>query len=101
MKLRKTLYVLAIGAMFTAGLAAPASAVEIFPKVGTYGAQFLKIGPTARATGMGSAYTAVADNVESVYWNPAGIVSVRGNQVLVSQTEWPADIKARTTWAPM
>jgi hypothetical protein len=41
---------------------------------------------------MGSAYTAVADNVESVYWNPAGIVSVRGSQVLFSQTEWPADI---------
>jgi hypothetical protein len=92
MMLRKTLFVLAAGAAFAAGLAGPADAVEIFPKVGTFGGQFLKIGPTARATGMGSAYTAVADNVESVYYNPAGIVSVRGNQVLVAQTEWPADI---------
>ena len=92
MMLRKTLFVLAIAGIAAASLVGQAAAVEIFPKVGTYGAQFLKIGPTARATGMGSAYTAVADNVESVYWNPAGIVSVRGNQVLVSQTEWPADI---------
>ncbi|RKZ16967.1 hypothetical protein DRQ53_04960 [bacterium] len=98
MMLRKTLFILVAGALLVAGpfgqlgLVDQASAAEIFPKVGTYGAQFLKLGPTARATGMGSAYTAVADNVESVYWNPAGIVSVRGNQVLVSQTEWTADI---------
>ena len=38
-----------------------------FAKVGTFGAQFLKIGTTARATGMGSAFTGVADNASAVY----------------------------------
>lgn len=91
MKLRKLLLTLVVGA-FLIGQVGPASAAEIFEKVGTFGAQFLKIGTSARATAMGSAYTAVADNAEGVYWNPAGIVSVRGSQLSLSQTEWPADI---------
>ncbi len=65
---------------------------ELFEKVGTFGAQFLQIGTSARATGMGSAYTAVADDASSVFWNPAGLVEVRRNQFLVSHVEWPADI---------
>ncbi len=83
--------VLTIGIL--AGALAPANAAEIFEKVGTFGAQFLKIGPSARATGMGSAFTAIGDGAEAVYWNPAGIVGVRGSQLAISQTQWPADIK--------
>ncbi len=32
----------------------------------------------ARARGMGSAYTAVSDGIESVGWNPAGLAFIRG-----------------------
>lgn len=92
MKVRQTLLALVVGAGLTVTSATPVHAAEIFAKVGTFGAQFLKIGVSARATGMGSAYTAVADNAEAVYWNPAGIVGVRDNQVMFSQVEWPADI---------
>ncbi len=71
----------------------PAAAnAEFFEKVGTFGAQFLEIGTSARATGMGSAFTAVADDASSVFWNPAGLVGVRGNEFHFSQVEWPADI---------
>jgi len=69
-----------------------ASQAEQFEKVGTFGAQFLEIGTSARATGMGSAFTAVADGATSVFWNPAGLVEVRGNEFHLSQVEWPADI---------
>jgi hypothetical protein len=70
----------------------PATAnAEQFAKVGTFGAQFLEIGTSARATGMGSAFTAVADGATSVFWNPAGLVEVRGNEFHISQVEWPAD----------
>jgi len=92
MKVRQTLLALAVGAGLIFSSASTVQAAEIFAKVGTFGAQFLKIGVSARATGMGSAYTAVGDNAESVYWNPAGIVGVRDNQVSFSQVEWPADI---------
>ncbi|MFA5975516.1 MAG: PorV/PorQ family protein [Elusimicrobiota bacterium] len=40
---------------------------------GTSGAVFLKIGPGARPVAMGEAYTGVADDIHSIYWNPAGL----------------------------
>ena len=65
---------------------------EIFPKVGTAGLQFLKLGVDARAIGMGEAYTAVADDISSVYWNPAGLSLSRENQLMFSHTNWFANI---------
>ena len=78
-------------------LVAPrADAAEVFAKVGTFGAQFLKIGVSARATAMGSAFTAVGDNAEAVYWNPAGIVNVRGGEGPTSRTRrWGPRIQCR------
>ena len=64
-----------------------------FAKVGTFGGQFLKIGTSARATGMGSAFTGVADDATSVFWNPGGLVNVLGNEVSLNHVVWPADIK--------
>lgn len=79
------------------------AATEIFAKVGTYAAQFLKIGVSARATGMGAAFTAVANDASAAYWNPAGLVDVDGTVVAVHHTEWPADINldyANYTFSP-
>jgi opacity protein-like surface antigen len=62
-------------------------------KVGTTAAQFLKIGPGARAIGMGGAYTAVSNDIYSVYWNPAGITGVQNNgEVTFNHASWLADI---------
>jgi hypothetical protein len=66
---------------------------EFFEKVGTFGGQYLQIGTTPRATGMGAAFTAVADDASAVFWNPGGLVNVRGSEVLLSHVKWPADIK--------
>ncbi len=65
----------------------------IFPKAGTAGLQFLKLGVDARAIGMGEAYTAVSDDISSVYWNPAGLALSDKNQVMLSHTNWVANIK--------
>ncbi len=80
-----------------------AGAGTVFEKVGTYAAQFLKIGVSARATSMGSAFTAVADDPSAAYWNPAGLVGVDGTVVMLNHTEWPADINleyANYTFSP-
>lgn len=62
-------------------------------KVGTTAGQFLKIGPGARALGMGSSYVAVSDDIYAVYYNPAGVAINKGNgQVAFNHTEWLADI---------
>lgn len=60
-------------------------------KKGTTAASFLSIGQGARASAMGSAFVAVADDWSSLYWNPAGIASVR-NGVTFDHTIWFADI---------
>ena len=69
-----------------------AGATEPFAKVGTYALQFLKIPVSARATGMGSAFTAIANDASATYWNPAGLVDMTRTQVSLNHTWWPADI---------
>ncbi len=67
-------------------------ATKPFEKVGTYSAQFLKIGVSARAAGMGSAFTAVSNDATAIYWNPAGMVELTRTQVTMNSVVWPADI---------
>lgn len=62
-------------------------------KVGTTVAPFLKIGAGARAVGMGGAYTGVANDIYSTYYNPAGIARSGGNgEVAFNHANWLADI---------
>jgi hypothetical protein len=60
-------------------------------KKGTTAAAFLSISQGARASGMGSAFVAVADDWSSLYWNPAGIATT-GNGITFDHTQWFADI---------
>lgn len=46
---------------------------------GSAGAQFLQIGGGTRAQGMGSAYTAYANGLDAIFWNPAGLMSIPNN----------------------
>lgn len=61
-------------------------------KKGTTAATFLSIGQGTRATGMGSAFVALADDPSALYWNPAGITKVKGAGLLVDHTAWIADV---------
>lgn len=47
---------------------------------GTTGSQFLKLGFGARPVAMGGAYTAVCDDADGLFWNPAGLTQVDGPQ---------------------
>ena len=61
-------------------------------KRGTTAAPFLSIGQGTRATGMGSAFVALANDPSALYWNPAGIAKVNGVGFIVDHTLWIADI---------
>jgi len=61
-------------------------------KVGTAGAQFLKIGLSARATSMGNAYIVVTDNSEAIFWNPGALARLKGADISGSYVKWPAGI---------
>ena len=41
----------------------------------------LKHGVSARAIGMGSAYTALSEDPSALYWNPAGLIGTKGSQL--------------------
>ena len=61
-------------------------------KVGSTAAPFLNIGIGPRAIAMGGAFVATANDVTSLYWNPAGISRTQSNQALFAHSEWFADI---------
>jgi hypothetical protein len=63
-----------------------------FAKLGTSGAQFLKIG-VGRGAAMGEAFVAISDDVMASYWNPAGLGSLTGRQISFQHNEWIADIR--------
>jgi hypothetical protein len=50
-------------------------------KAADYAGDMLSIGVGARALGMGGAFAAVADDASTMYWNPAGMVNVKGVEV--------------------
>jgi len=62
-------------------------------KVGTTSMQSLKISGSVRAIGMGDAYVAVADDIQSIFWNPAGLIHLKGTATLFSQINMPADVQ--------
>jgi long-subunit fatty acid transport protein len=71
---------------------------QLFPVLGSQRAgistaQFLKISVGARAVGMADAYVANATDASALYWNPAGLVQFKENQIILSHTEWFVDIK--------
>jgi len=59
---------------------------------GTSGAQFLKIAPSARPAGMGEAFAGVADDVDAVYYNPAGLADLKKVEVTGSHTSLFQDL---------
>lgn len=62
-------------------------------KAGLTGAAFLKVGVGARAIGMGSAVTAIAGDVNQMFWNPAGIALKEDKlQASFSYNRWIADL---------
>lgn len=74
-------------------LGAGVSTAQEFAKVGTAGAQFLKIGVGSRGIAMGEAYDAVCNDASAIFWNPAGLAFVKNSSALFGHANWIADIK--------
>ncbi len=89
MKLNR-IFVLAVILAFTSG--GSVLAVLSSDKVGTTSAQFLKLGIGARPLAMGEAFTAVSDDVNAVYWNPAGLGQIQGREAGAMHAIWFQDI---------
>ena len=71
-KVVKALLIAALGI----GATAPIYAAESAGQAGAY----LKMGVGARALGMGSAFTAVANDSTAAFWNPAGLAKLKKHE---------------------
>ncbi|HCY78015.1 MAG: PorV/PorQ family protein [Ignavibacterium sp.] len=80
MKTFKTIFFITIAAAFF--IAANAQTT----KTGTTSAQVLKLNVGPRAIGMGGAFTSVADDITSLYWNPAGSANIESNEAYFNHT---------------
>lgn len=83
--MKKLLIILALTAL-------AASAMAAGNKVGSAGAQFLKIGVGSKYQGMGEASVATANDVYAMYWNPAGLVEVENWAVSFTNVNWVLDV---------
>ena len=54
---------------------------------------FLKFGVGGRASAIGDAYTAVSNDATALYWNPAGMTTVDGSDVVLMHDERFQDIR--------
>jgi len=71
---------------------ASASADE-FSKVGTAGAQFLKIGLGARYNAVGEAATAMVDDAYGLYWNPAALAMLEKSEIALTTVDWVENVR--------
>ncbi|MFC1512693.1 PorV/PorQ family protein [bacterium] len=62
---------------------------------GETGMNFLKIAVGVRGIGMGEANTAVADDLGSLYWNPAGLANVKFVEMQFMYNKWFQDITSQ------
>lgn len=51
-------------------------------------AEFLKVGPGARALGFGEAFGPVAEGPEAIYWNPAGLAALSRPELSYTRSEF-------------
>lgn len=66
-----------IGCLTVAAVAARCGAET----AGTTGANILEIAPDARTTAMGEAFSAIADDAYGIYYNPAGLGTLRHTEI--------------------
>ncbi len=62
-------------------------------RIGTAGAQELRIPVGSRSVALGGAVIADVSGAEAVYWNPAGVASMNKTEAVFSHLEYIADIK--------
>lgn len=78
------------------GTAPCVHAVSIHDGAGTTGAAFLKIDGGSRPVGMGGAFAGLANDVNTIFWNPAGLTAVHDQELTAMQHFSFADINNQT-----
>lgn len=101
--LAMTVALLAFGSVrgFAQSGSTTGTTAEDFQNQGASGATFTKLWVGARAAAMGGAYTALAEDITALYWNPAGIARLPGINAGATHTELFAGITQNFIGATM
>ena len=78
--------------LIIAAVAGHANAVSIHDGAGTTGAAFLKVEGGSRPVGMGGAFAGLANDINTIFWNPAGLTAVHDQELTAMQHFSFADI---------
>lgn len=78
------------------GTAPCVHAVSIHDGAGTTGAAFLKIDGGSRPVGMGGAFVGLANDINTIFWNPAGLTAIHDRELTAMQHFSFADISNQT-----
>jgi hypothetical protein len=86
----KKAYKIIISLLFIENLVCPYLIAASFTKnnIGTTGGAFLKVPKGVRAVGMGEAYCGVSDNLDAIYWNPAGLNNIENLEISAMHSMW-------------
>jgi hypothetical protein len=88
MKSFSIVFLKSIACLLLIACIAPTIATAQNPNVGTSGAKFLMIPIGGRATSLGGAYVAMANDASSAFWNPAGLAKLQAHAVQFSYLRW-------------
>lgn len=61
-------------------------------KIGSAGAQELRIPVGSRGTAMGGSAVAFSSGIDAIFWNPAGAANIEGIDLMLSRRKYIADI---------
>jgi hypothetical protein len=78
--------------VLTLGFLVVATDAQAFDKSGRTAMQFVKIGVGARQTAMGEASISIVQDVNAVFWNPAGISGIQSGEASFSYSRWFAEM---------
>ncbi|HTY09530.1 MAG TPA: type IX secretion system outer membrane channel protein PorV [Bacteroidota bacterium] len=67
-------------------------------QVTTTAVPFLMIAPDSRASGMGEAGVALADDAWATYWNPAGYAFQSGSEASINYSDWQPALDLGDVW---
>jgi hypothetical protein len=86
-----------LGLTWTGTARAQTAAVSDNTAYGSTSAEFLSLGAGARGAALGGAFAAVANDVEALYWNPAGVAMMERPGFTIGTYSYIAD--TRYSWA--
>ena len=90
LELKKRLLIICLFIIATA-----AWSVEIHEAAGTTAAAFLKVDSGTRPMAMGGAFTGLANDINTLFWNPAGLTSIEFREFSAMQNFSVADINSQ------